>query len=127
MAAKQQHSDGKRWCEEQPEIPADRGRDTHVVQPTSQNREWQYEDLEKIQTCPPPHSAGEGKKRLQPHGREDDGDQDHRKRQKPFNPILKDELVRGLEHLKRGIMPDLIDNFRCRVQQEKKEEKDCVR
>src|SRR5204863_145515 len=73
MAAKQQHSDGKRWCEEQTEIPADRGRDTHVVQPTSQNREWQYEDLEKIQTCPPPHSAGEGKKRLQPHGREDLG------------------------------------------------------
>jgi hypothetical protein len=48
MATKQQHSDGKRWGEEQPKIPADGGRNSHIVQPTGKDREGQYENLREI-------------------------------------------------------------------------------
>ena len=121
MAAEQEHGHSQRRSEEQAEIPADRRRDAGIVQPASQDREGQHEELEEIQPRSPSHSAGEGEKRLQSHRLEDGGDQDQRKGKKPFDPIFKDEFIGALEDVQRRIMAHLVDHFRGRVQQKEQQ------
>ena len=95
------------------------GMDTYIAEPAADRGERQDKNLKKIETGSPSNTAGQCKEFPQPAGREHHRQHQQREWEKPLDPMLHDEFIGRLEDVERGIMSDLIDDLRGRVQKKK--------
>ena len=99
MASEQQDDHRHRWGEEQQHDLLSFGIKTDVGQPPPDRGEREQKNLEEVEASSPTGTPGQRKKLQQAAGRQHHRQNKNREWEKPFDPMLQDELIGSLQDL----------------------------